>query len=226
MYRKEKAVMEEKKTQKKQKNVSQKVIERLSLYRRILQEQLSAGNSNIFSHQLAGYSGGTAAQVRQDIRVIGYSGSTNGGYSLAGLIRSIDEFFGASRSQASLIVGIGNLGKALLSHFALRSLELTISAAFDNDPEKTGTLIEGCRCFDVEQLPNIAREQNISVGIIAVPPEAAQETADLMVRAGISGILNFAPVYLDTPEHIFVDMVDLTMSLEKVLYFAYNRDGG
>ncbi len=197
-----------------------KTIGRLSLYRRLLNTLLTAGTQSIYSHQLAALAGGTAAQVRRDMMSIGYTGSPKRGYDIHELVESIGVFLDSPRNQGVALVGIGNLGRAIMSYFAGRRPHLSIVAAFDLDPYKVNRVIMGCRCYPMSQLSEIVASLNIQVGIVTVPAPEAQATADQMVSAGIRGILNFAPVPLRVPPEVYVEDIDMTMSLEKVAYFA------
>ena len=199
---------------------SDKTIGRLSLYRRLLMGLDADGVRNVYSHQIASLTGGTAAQVRRDVMAIGYTGSPTKGYDVAELIRSIDHFLDDPDGVKVALVGVGNLGRALLAYFSARSRNLSIVAAFDTDPYKAGRVIHGCRCYSLEEMAAIVQEEGILVGIVAVPAEAAQAAADRLIRAGVQGILNFAPIPLRLPSNIYVEDIDLTMSLEKVAYFA------
>lgn len=200
--------------------VSQRVIERLTVYRRILETLLSEGSSSVYSHQLADLAGTTAAQVRQDLRVIGYAGNTRSGYQVARLLKGIDDFFNLADTEPAVLVGVGNLGLALITYFSFRHSRPEIVAAFDSDPNKVGNVYHGCRCFSLDDLEIIIAEQCVRLGIITVPAEAAQDTADRLAAAGIRGILNFAPVTLRNNHGIFVENIDMTMALEKVAFFA------
>jgi redox-sensing transcriptional repressor len=199
---------------------SAKTIGRLSLYRRVLLNLQDQGTRNVYSHQLARLSGGTAAQVRRDVMVIGYSGSPTKGYDVADLLVSIDQFLDAPDGARVALVGVGNLGRALLAFFAARSRSLEIVAAFDSDAYKAGRVIHGCRCYSMDELDEVVSGRSIRVGVIAVPADAAQTVSDRLIRAGVGGLLNFAPVALHTPGSIYVEDIDLTMSLEKVAFFA------
>jgi redox-sensing transcriptional repressor len=190
------------------------------MYRRILLEARKRGVRNMFSHQLATLSGGTAAQVRRDVMTIGYSGSPTKGYDVAELLESIDQFMNDPEGAKVALVGVGNLGRALLAFFQARSRSLRIVAAFDADPYKAGRVIHGCRCYAADEMDQVIEDQNISVGVVAVPAEAAQQVADRLIRAGVGGLLNFAPIALHTPGNIYVEDIDMTTSLEKVAYFA------
>lgn len=200
--------------------VSDKTIGRLSLYRRLLTGLLAEGELSIFSHQLARLAGGTAAQVRRDVMATGYTGSPTKGYDTAELIESIGSFLDDPEGTGAALVGVGNLGRAIMAYFAGRRPKLTITAAFDSDPAKTNRVIHGYRCYPTEELASVVKEQGIQVGIIAVPTAAAQETADLMTEAGITGILNFAPSRLRVRPSVYVEDIDMTMALEKAAYFG------
>lgn len=202
--------------------VSSRTIGRLSLYRRLLMGLLATGAKNIFSHQLAGRAGCTAAQVRRDLMVVGYTGSPNRGYDVLELVNSIGSFLDHPRGEGTVLVGVGNLGRAILSYFSGRRPKLSIVAAFDNDPTKANRIIQGCRIYPMDDLEKIIREQDIRVGIITVPAGEAQAVADLMGRAGVQGLLNFAPIPLRVPPNVYVEDLDMTMALEKVAYFARN----
>jgi redox-sensing transcriptional repressor len=210
----------------KKSDVSGKTIGRLSLYRRVLYGLLAEGERNVFSHQLAVYAGGSAAQVRRDVMALGYTGSPIRGYDVQELIRSIGNFLDSQSGQSAALVGIGNLGRALLAYFSGRRPRLRIEAAFDNDPTKTNRVIHGCRCYDVAEMDEVVKQNGIEIGIVTVPAEQAQAVAERLCGAGAFGLLNFAPVRLWVPEHVYVEDIDMTMSLEKVAYFARERAKG
>lgn len=205
--------------------VSVRTVGRLSLYRRLLSGLVADGVRSVYSHELAALAGSSAAQVRRDLMVIGYSGSPNRGYQVLELMNSIGEFLDNPAGQRVGLVGVGNLGRALLSYFTGRRPKLSIVAAFDSDPEKVDRVVHGCRCYRLEELADTVRQLDIGVGIITVPAHAAQDVAERMVAAGIRGILNFAPVRLRVPADVYVEDLDMTTSLEKAAYFARQRAG-
>jgi len=200
--------------------ISERTIARLSLYRRLLNVLQAEGVGHVVSRQLADLAGRTAAQVRRDLMVLGYAGSSARGYEVAGLIQSMRQFLDHPGGQDAALVGVGNLGKSLLTHFIGRRPNLAITAAFDSDGTKANRSINACRVWPMDRLARVVRSRDIRVAIIAVPPEAAQEVADCLVAAGVRGILNFAPVRLRVPEDVYVEDLDMTVSLEKVAYFA------
>ncbi len=203
--------------------VSDKTIGRISVYRRLLKEVAARGETNVFSHQLATMAGCTPAQVRRDVMTIGYSGSPARGYDVADLIDSISAVLDPPEHEGIALVGVGNLGRAMLSYFVGRSPRLAIVAAFDEDPEKVNRVIHGCRCYPVDEMEHVIGERGIREAIIAVPAAAAQDAARRLVSAGVNGLVNFAPVRLWVPDGVYVENVDVTMALERVAYFARER---
>lgn len=200
--------------------ISDRVIGRLGLYRRLLADAVHEGATFIYSHDLAQRANVTAAQVRRDVMVIGYSGNPAKGYEVAKLMASISLFLDAPGGQNAALVGVGNLGRALLAYFSRRRSALQVVAAFDNDPAKIGRVLHGHRCYPMAQMAEVVEAHHIDVGVLAVPAGQAQEVADHMVEAGFFGILNFAPTKLRTPPGVYVEDIDMTVSLERVAFMA------
>lgn len=209
-----------------QKHVAEQTIARLSKYRRLLDGLLHEGTVYVLSRQLAEETGVTAAQVRRDMMVLGSAGSSRHGYEVPDLIRAIDDYLDAPEGQRVAVIGIGNLGRALMAFFMGRRPKLTLAAGFDNNPAKISRVINGCRIYPMDVLPQVVAEQGISIAIITVPESDAQAVADKCVNAGVRGILNFAPVSLRVPRNVYVCPVDLAMSLEKVAFFAKRIEEG
>lgn len=202
------------------KTIPEKTVERLSLYRRVLLQLRDTGRMVVFSHQLAEPASVTAAQVRRDIMQLGCSGVPHAGYRIPDLLRGISEVLDAPESQRAALVGVGRLGAALLANFSGRWRWLHIRAAFDSDPKKCGASYFGCQCYPMDVMPRIVREWRIDIGVISVPPDQAQGVAESLCAAGITGLINFAPVRLSLPSRVYVENVDLTTAFEKVAYFA------
>jgi redox-sensing transcriptional repressor len=196
----------------------------MSRYRRLLQSLGESGVESIYSHQLARHAVVSAAQVRRDLMEIGYSGSPNKGYDVAACIDSISHFLDGPVRQEVVLVGAGNLGHAVLSHFADKSPSVAIVAAFDADPALDDTLVHGVRCFDVARMEELVRDLGIRIAVLTVPGSAAQQAADTLVRAGVKSMISFAPTPLALPNEIFVEYMDITAALESAAYFA--RLGG
>lgn len=200
--------------------VSDRTIGRLSLYRRLLDELQATGVAHAYSHHLAGLAGVTAAQVRRDLMVVGYSGSPAKGYDVQQLSMSIGSFLDAPVRQGVALVGVGNLGRAILAYFTGRRPNLAIVASFDTDAKKINRFLHGCPCYPMEELGRVVGEMDIRVAIIAVPSTEAQAVTDMLVRSGVRSLVNFAPTPLRVPAHVYVEDIDITTSLEKVAYFA------
>lgn len=199
---------------------SRHTVGRLSLYRGLLDRLLGEGRSHVFSHELAALAGATASQVRRDLMAVGSVGSPVRGYDVRALADTIGRFLDAPEGQRAALVGVGHLGGAILAFFAGRRPHLSIVAAFDTDPQKTDRVILGCRCYQAAEMEKVIAAEKIDVAVLAVPAGAAQAAADSLVRAGVRGLLNFAPVRLRVPEGVFVEDMDMAVSLEKVAFFA------
>jgi len=206
--------------------ISDKTVGRLSLYRRTLQRMLAEGREYVYSHEIAHACGVTAAQVRRDLMPTGFTGTPKRGYSVAALLQSIGNLLDDPAKQRVALVGIGNLGRAILAYFTGRRANLAIVAAFDQDPNKVNQTIHGCRSYPMEELGGTIEEKQIEVAIIAVPASAAQAIADRLVSHGVRGLLNFAPVSLRVPSDVYVEDLDMAISLERVAYFARHGVGG
>lgn len=205
--------------------ISDKTIGRLSLYRRVISEMLGEARTHVYSHEIAKACGVTPAQVRRDLMPTGHLGSPSRGYNIPGLIQSISGILDDPDQEKVAIVGVGNLGRAILAYFMGRRPNLTIVAAFDADASKVGRVIHGIRCYGMEQLTDVVRKEGVEVGILTVPARAAQAIADELIGAGVCGLLNFAPVALRVPPHVYVEDLDVAISLERVAYFARHGAG-
>lgn len=206
--------------------ISTKVIGRLSFYRRLLKEAAADGTENMFSHELAALAGATPAQVRRDVMTIGYTGSPARGYHVEELRATIDAFLDTSSCGRIALAGVGNLGRALLSYFVGKAPQFSIAAGFDNDPAKVNRVVHGCRCYPMGQVAEVVAREGIRLALVAVPAGVAQDVAGELCRAGVTGILNFAPVRVWVPDGVYVENVDMSMSLERVAYFARNGANG
>lgn len=199
---------------------SYRTIGRLTHYWRALRDLEAQGQTHAYSHLLAAKARVTAAQVRRDIMVLGYSGTPARGYEVRRLIECIETYVFPASEQRAAIAGVGNIGLALLKFFTGRRPNLRIAASFEANPEKFDRLIYGCRCHSIDRAGEVIRQEGISVGIIAVPDGEAQYVADAFVGAGIRGILNFARTPLRVPDGVYVENIDLAMSLDRVAFFA------
>ena len=203
-------------------SVPQAVVSRLSLYLRELQHLLLAGTETTTSTQLGRALGFTDAQVRKDLAFFGAFGYPGLGYRCEELVTEIKQILGTDRSWPVVIVGIGNLGRAFLGYRGFQQQGFEVVAAFDSDPSVVGTIVEETPIHHISQLQQYAEENEVKLGVVAVPAQSAQEVADSLVSAGVEGILNFSPVTLDDSK-VAVVAVDLAIELEQLTFTVVNR---
>ena len=206
------------------KHLPHKTVERLSQYRRALLLILSKEKTHVFSHEIAQMLHITPVQVRRDLMLIGYSGNLRKGYDIKELIELIGKIIDTDKGQRVAVVGLGNLGKAIISYFRGKRTKLTIVAAFDVNAEKIDRIYNGVPCHHIDLLPKIIRQENITIGIITVPAEQAAPVAETLVLSGIKGILNFTPKPLNVSPYVYLEEYDMITSLEKVAFFAKKND--
>ena len=175
---------------------------------------------SIFSHELAFACRLTAAQVRRDLMLIGYSGSSTTGYEVKRLLLSIGALLDPPHIREVAIVGMGHLGRSIAAYLVNRLPKIHLNAAFDISPDKIGATFSGVPCFAAGQLSEVVASREITLGILTVPSDQAQSVAEHLVAAGVTGILNFAPACLRIPEKVHVVNIDMTVALEKVAFFA------
>ena len=206
--------------------ISEKIIHRLILYKKLLINLQSESVKNIFSHKLAILASRTPAQVRRDLMVVGYDGSTVSGYNVSELLSSIVQFLYAPHPQKVALIGLGNLGRAILDYCYDRHPNISIAASFDNDPSKVNRVIRNCRCYHIDKLEKIIKKLEIDVAIIAIPTEHAQSIANRLVKSGITGLINYTPTRLYLPTDIYIENRDMMMAVEKAAFFARNLHKG
>lgn len=205
--------------------ISEKKVERIINYRRVLMRLGSlTGKTHVYSHQLANSSGASSAQVRRDLMEIGYTGSPAHGYEIKGLLEGISKFIDPEEKEGIALIGLGNLGRAIIDYFNGQSSKLEIVTVFDKNPDKVNRVVAGCRSYHVKDLKEVIIENKIKTAVISVPSTDAQAVADDLVDAGVKGILNYAPIILNVPEGIYVENRDMITTLEKVFYFAKNNN--
>ena len=194
-------------------------INRLSIYMRTLQELLEEEVDVISSERLAKQCGVNPAQIRKDLAYFGEFGVRGVGYRVSDLVSQIKDILGLNRPWNLAMVGLGNLGSALIRHGNFIKHGYIFTAAFDCDPQKVGKrLPNGLIINHVDELEDVVKEREVHVGIIATPASAAQSTANQLVLAGINGILNFAPVQIQVPDCCHVENVDFTIKLDAIAY--------
>jgi redox-sensing transcriptional repressor len=203
--------------------VPKAVVSRLSLYLRELQHLVRDGHETTSSTQLGKLLGLTDAQVRKDLAYFGQFGYPGIGYRCGELIDAIKRILGTQQPWPLAIVGLGNLGRALIGYRGFQQQGFRIVAAFDIDPSKIGKDVDGVPVVHLNDIGRIAKERDIRLAIVAVPATAAQKVADVLVSAGIEGILNFAPVMLNLPAQVRTVGVDLAIELEQLSFAVVNQ---
>lgn len=200
--------------------IPEKTVERLSEYRRTLLACHRQGITHVFSHVLAGIHGITAVQVRRDLMLIGFSSDTKKGYDVDVLIDYIGRILDSPTPTSIAVIGMGHLGQAITKYFNSKGLKLRITAAFDIDPAKVGTVIDGIPCYHMELFEQTVVEHDISIVIVSSPTTVAPQLVVPIINAGIRGVLNFTSTPLNFPQGIVVENYDITTLLEKVAYFV------
>jgi redox-sensing transcriptional repressor len=199
------------------------VVSRLSLYLRELQHLVQQGVQTTNSSQLGERLGFSDAQVRKDLAHFGNFGHPGIGYRCDELISEIRRILGTDRRWSVALVGVGNLGRALLGYRGFAPQGFSLAAAFDSDPAKVGARVEGVEILPMESLTEVVSQRHIDLGLIAVPAADAQAAADKLVAAGVRGIVNFAPLALVLPEGVSQVGVDLARELEQVAFAVASR---
>jgi redox-sensing transcriptional repressor len=196
-----------------------RTVERLSKYRRLLFKYRDSEEAHIFSHKLADLLNITPEQVRRDLMLIGLTGNHRKGYNIRALIELIGKTIDKKDNQHVALVGIGNLGRAVLGFIRKAETQMNVIAAFDTDINKVNTTIAGVPCYPADKMKEIILEKTIHIAILTVPPESAIQTASLLQQAGIKGILNFTSVHLDVTPKIYLKNYDIITSLEEIGFF-------
>jgi redox-sensing transcriptional repressor len=204
-------------------SIPQPSLARLPQYHHYLVDLADKGISRISCSVIGAYLGLIPVQVRKDLQYTGIIGKPKTGYSVAELIQAIETFLGWNNINEAFLVGVGNLGTALLGHERFSKFGLRIVAAFDTDSTKIGQWIHEKAVLPLEQLADLAQRMSIHLGIITCPAEAAQAVADEMVKGGIQAIWNFAPVKLRVPDHIIVHNEDLYSTLASLSWKLARR---
>ena len=195
---------------------------RLPEYLRALHHLAEAGNDTVSSEGLAAAAGVNSAKLRKDLSHLGSYGTRGVGYDVGLLIEQIELVLGLTKRRAVALVGVGNLGHALAGYAGFGTRGFRIAALFDADPRRVGEVINGLVVRDIADLAEVVAAEEISIAVIATPAHAAQAVADLLVAAGVTSILNFAPCVLNVPEGVDVRKVDLAIELQ-ILSFHEHR---
>jgi len=199
--------------------IPRKTVYRLSLYLRCLARLKDNNIQTVSSETLAKVAGVKPTQLRKDLTYFGQFGTRGLGYDVAALSQMISDELGTTRLQPVILVGVGNLGLALLSYRGFEKEGFEIIAAFDIEPKRRRDKEISLPVLGMDELPDFVQRHHVKMAIVSVPAAAAQEVANGLVQCGVMGILNFAPIVLHVPEDVMVNNVNLAIELENLSYF-------
>ena len=203
--------------------IPEATVGRLPIYLQALVDIAESGESRVSSEELAEAAGVNSAKVRKDLSHLGSYGTRGVGYDVAYLIHQIRRELGLTQDWPIVIAGIGNLGHALANYRGFPERGFSVAALVDVDPSKVGQRVGPVAVHHVEDLPNLVRSLDIAIGVIATPAAVVQEVADLMVKAGIRSILNFAPAVIVVPKGVSVRKVDLAVELQILAFYEQRK---
>ena len=210
-------------TERPRRRIPEATVARLPVYLRILGELADDEVENVASDQLADLAGVNAAKVRKDLSYLGSYGTRGVGYEVAYLVYQIRRELGLTQDWPVVIVGAGNLGQALAGYGGFGERGFPVAGVVDVDESKVGSVLGGVRVRHLDDLPQIVQSKRVSIGVVATPGASAQDAADRLVRAGVTSILNFAPVVLSVPRSVEVRKVDLAVELQILSYYEQRR---
>ena len=203
--------------------IPEATVARLPVYLQLLVEQSELGIDSISSDGLAELAGVNAAKVRKDLSYLGSYGTRGVGYEVDYLVYQIRRELGLEHEWPVVIVGAGNLGQALAGYGGFNERGFPVAGIVDIDPAKLDSMVGGVRVRPLTDLAQIVGSKNVSIGVVATPPGAAQDAADRLVKVGVTSILNFAPVVLVVPGGVTVRKVDLSVELQILSYHEQRR---
>jgi len=195
------------------------VIGRLPLYLRALARLQQEGCDVTSSHELGKRLGISSAQIRKDLSHFGGFGKQGTGYQIEFLIQKLEQVLQLNREWPIAVVGAGNLGSAISHYRGFEDRGFRISWLFDADPDKVGQVIGGFEVQHISELQKTIQENNVQMAMVAVPAEYAQDVADVIVKAGVRAILNYAPINLNVPEDVMVQYIDPVVHLQHMTYY-------
>lgn len=198
---------------------NRKCIIRLSRYKNALKRLESLGFVKVFSDNLSDAAGATPSQVRKDFSLFGISGHGRGGYKVDELISKLNDILGKNEIQNAVIVGAGHIGSALLKYKGFETGGIKVIAGFDTDPAKYN-LESDIPIHPLDDFRDFITENEVKIGILAVPDYVAQQVSEIMISAGIKGILNFAPIQLRNADGVVINNINLEVELENLIYFV------
>jgi redox-sensing transcriptional repressor len=206
--------------------IPEATVARLPVYLRALYGLAERGISTVASEELAAAAGVNSAKLRKDLSHLGSYGIRGVGYDVEYLVYQVSRTLGLTQDWPVVIVGAGNLGRALANYGGFVSRGFTISAMLDSDAAIVGSRIAKLTVRHVDELESVVTRHKVAIGVIAAPAASAQAVCDRLVSAGVTSILNFAPVVLTVPEGVDVRKVDLSIELQILAFHAQRRSAG
>lgn len=206
--------------------IPEATVARLAVYLRVLTALGEQSTTTVSSEELAAAAGVNSAKLRKDLSYLGSYGTRGVGYDVETLVEHISRALGLSQHRSVVLVGIGNLGHALAGYAGFATRGFHIAALFDADPGRVGELINGLAVRPMDDLDGVCRAEGVSIGVIATPGPAAQDVCDRLVAAGVTSILNFAPVVLVVPANVDVRKVDLSAELQILSFHEQRKAAG
>jgi redox-sensing transcriptional repressor len=206
-----------------QRSVPEATVARLAIYLRVLTTLAEVGTATVSSESLSAAAGVNPATLRKDLSYLGSYGVRGVGYDVGLIGGQIQTTLGLDQSRAVALIGVGHLGQALAGYAGFASRGFRIVALLDTDPAVVGTTLRGMVVHHVLELAEVVTAENVAIGLIAVPADAAQQVCDVLVAAGVTSILNFAPCVLSVPAHVDVRKVDLAAELQILSFHDYQK---
>ena len=210
----------------RRRSIAEATVARLPVYLRSLGVLADAGVVTVSSEDLAQACGVGSAKLRKDLSQLGSYGVRGVGYDVALLVEQISRALGLTQHYSVVIVGIGNLGHALANYAGFSGRGFQIAALVDSDTRRTGEWVAGRQVSHMDDLEELVKEHEVSIGVIATPAGSAQEVADRLVACGVTSILNFAPCVLSVPAEVDVRKVDLSLELQILAFHEQRKTGG
>jgi redox-sensing transcriptional repressor len=203
--------------------IPEAAVARLAVYLRVLSELAEDAVTTISSEELSAVAGVNSAKLRKDLSYIGSYGTRGVGYDVEVLVGQIERTLGLTRKHSVAVVGIGNLGHALANYGGFPSRGFPVAALFDVDDDLIGVRVGGIPVDDVNDITQVCADRDVTIGVIATPPDGAQDVCDRLVLAGVRCILNFAPVVLQVPDEVEVRKVDLAVEMQILSFHVARR---
>ena len=200
-------------SQMERKTAGVPTLKRLPLYLRLLRRMKEEGAEYASGTVVAKELGLDPIVVRKDLAITGAVGRPRLGFPMDEIIEAIEQFLGWSNSTDAILVGVGNLGAALLGYKGIEQHGMRIVAAFDSNPDIIGTTVNGKKVLDIKKMPELAKRMHVQIGVLTVTASVAQDVADKMLEGGIRAIWNFTPTSLDVPDHVILQREELASSL-------------